>query len=281
MKWIDYREKLGIGFSDSVKYIALKNSIDTLFSTVISSDRFRYYQANYTAYLLMTGHKFEKFSPKFAVARTMARCRNMLDLISTYIAFCNSCDKEQREMALSMLTELLDNLSIQYDIIRDEDGTFIFPKGAKELDDGLVSQPLEWLNDYPNTQKAFIKALRAYSDATDETASETADQFRKALESFFQEYFSNKQNLEKMNRGNANEKTQKSDYAKYLISKNVPGELANDIANNLQSYTNFMNNYAKHHDKTSKKVLEYFMYQTGNIIRLLITLKHEEAHHAD
>ena len=34
-----------------------------------------------------------------------------------------------------------------------------------------------------------------------------------------------------------------------------------------------MNNYAKHHDKTSINVLEYIMYQTGNIIRLLITLK--------
>ena len=37
-----------------------------------------------------------------------------------------------------------------------------------------------------------------------------------------------------------------------------------------------MNNYAKHHNKTSKNVLEYIMYQTGNIIRLLITLNQEE-----
>jgi len=40
--------------------------------------------------------------------------------------------------------------------------------------------------------------------------------------------------------------------------------------------TNFMNGYAKHHDKASKKVLEYIMYQTGNIIRLLVTLKERE-----
>ena len=34
--------------------------------------------------------------------------------------------------------------------------------------------------------------------------------------------------------------------------------------------------YAKHHDKTELNVLEYLMYQTGNIIRLLITLKQAE-----
>lgn len=33
---------------------------------------------------------------------------------------------------------------------------------------------------------------------------------------------------------------------------------------------------AKHHDKTELNVLEYLMYQTGNIIRLLITLKQAE-----
>ena len=42
-----------------------------------------------------------------------------------------------------------------------------------------------------------------------------------------------------------------------------------------------MNNYAKHHNKTSRNVLEYIMYQTGNIIRLLITLKQEENNDVD
>lgn len=44
----------------------------------------------------------------------------------------------------------------------------------------------------------------------------------------------------------------------------------------LQTYYNFMNGYAKHHDKTELNVLEYLMYQTGNIIRLLVTLKQAE-----
>jgi hypothetical protein len=34
-----------------------------------------------------------------------------------------------------------------------------------------------------------------------------------------------------------------------------------------------MNSYAKHHDKAGENALEYIMYETGNIIRLLINLK--------
>lgn len=281
MKWIDYREKLGLAFNDDDKFRALQNNINTYFRTVISDTRFDYSTENYSVFALITGIRMERDFPKRAVTNALDRCENTADLISTYVAFCNSCDEHKRNYSIVFLTDMLEQFSIAYELIKDDDGTFIFPKGAKELDDGLVSQPLEWLNDYPNAQKAFIKALRAYSDATDETASETADQFRKALESFLQEYFSSTKSLENFNKGNANEKADKGIYGTYLVSKGIPRELANDISNNLQSYTNFMNNYAKHHDKTSKKVLEYFMYQTGNIIRLLITLKHEEAHHAD
>ena len=65
----------------------------------------------------------------------------------------------------------------------------------------------------------------------------------------------------------------KSEYGTYMKEKGVPPEVSNNLETLLQSYTNFMNGYAKHHDKTDKNVLEYIMYQTGNIIRLLITLK--------
>ena len=56
----------------------------------------------------------------------------------------------------------------------------------------------------------------------------------------------------------------------------VSKEIASNFETLLQTYCNFMNGYAKHHDKTELNVLEYLMYQTGNIIRLLITLKQAE-----
>ena len=149
----------------------------------------------------------------------------------------------------------------------EENGSyFVFPKGAEELDDALISEPLMWLKDYPNSHKAFIKSLKSYSKVTEENASDIADLFRKALETFFQEFFETEKTLENL----------KSEYGTYMKSKGVPTEISNNLETLQQSYTNFMNSYAKHHDKTSKNVLEYIMYQTGNIIRLLITLEKEE-----
>ena len=67
----------------------------------------------------------------------------------------------------------------------------------------------------------------------------------------------------------------KSEYGSYMKNKGVPTELRNNFETLLQSYTNFMNGYAKHHDKTSKDVLEYIMYQTGSLIRFIITLNND------
>lgn len=61
-----------------------------------------------------------------------------------------------------------------------------------------------------------------------------------------------------------------------MKGKGVPVELSNNLEALLQAYTNFMNGYAKHHSKTNKNLLEYIMYQTGNVMRLLITLKKED-----
>ena len=157
----------------------------------------------------------------------------------------------------------LQTLNISFELIKDSDGYFIFPKGAKELDDALVSQPLEWLKEYPLSHKTFIKALKDYTSATEETASEAADSLRKALETFFQEFFGGSKSLENY----------KSGYGGFLKDHGIPAELANNFQTLLDSYTNYNNNYAKHHDKTSLNALEYLLYQTGNIIRLLITLK--------
>ena len=115
-----------------------------------------------------------------------------------------------------------------------------------------------------------MKALKEYSEATPANVSDIADKFRKALETFFQEFFACDKSLENC----------KNLYGGYLKSQNVPAEIAANFEPLLQAYTNFMNAYAKHKDATNLNVLEYLMYQTGNIIRLLITLKQKEAKNA-
>ena len=116
------------------------------------------------------------------------------------------------------------------------------------------------------TRAEFVQALKDYSDLNDDNASDVADKFRKALERFFQEFFGKNGTLENL----------KKEYGTYMKEKGVPAELSNNLESLLQAYTNFMNGYAKHHSKTNKNLLEYIMYQTGNMIRLLITIKGAE-----
>ena len=160
----------------------------------------------------------------------------------------------------------MDDSHLPYEVYNDEDGVFLFPRGAKEMDDPLVSAPLEWLSAYPDARAAFVKALREYSDQTEDNASDIADKFRKALETFMQEFFDTGKSLENC----------KALYGSYLKKQGVPSEVAGNLETLLQAYTNFMNSYAKHKDRTQVNVLEYLLYQTGNIIRLLIMLRKNE-----
>lgn len=273
MNWVDYREKLGIGFSDKDKAKKLANKIATFIGNGKLNEN--YSNDDFYRFCLMVGCRYSPSYPSTASLVTLFTKNAMPipNIVSYYVAFVNaqtSCDKSHRDLLFEVLGEFLYDLNISYELIWDDDGGFVFPKGAKELDDALVSEPLEWLNNYPQTRKEWIEALKDYSNLTDANASAVADKFRKTLERFFQEFFGSTKTLESL----------KSEYGTFMKSKGVPGEISNNLETLQQSYTNFMNNYAKHHDKTSKNVLEYIMYQTGNIIRLLITLKQEETDNA-
>ncbi len=268
MKWIDYREKLGIGFNDEQKFIMLKNKFFNIIDFLFKKNA--YSLEDYDSYALMVGEPVLSTNPIIGLQLSMEKESDLVSFISKVIAVCNSYNvgagKLQKKNFFGAFEHQLCLMNIPYEVIEDEDGYFIFPKGAKELDDALVSQPLEWLKAYPLSHKAFIKSLKDYASVTESNASDVADGFRKMLETFFQEFFSSQKTLENL----------KSEYGTFLKAHGVPQELANDFNTLLGAFTNYNNNYAKHHDKSSINVLEYLLYQTGNIIRLLITLNNGE-----
>lgn len=268
MNWIDYNSKLGISFDDEQKFELLKNKIHNLLyyiGTELTPSDYR--NSSFIDYFVMIGYKTNLLNIK-GVIESMECVDSLSELISRYTAFSITSQKHfSNNVVISIIRDFLpkelENLHIQYEVLDDEQGWFIIPKGAKELDDALVSQPLEWLRDYPKSQTTFIKALKSYSELNENNASDVADLFRKALERFFQEFFNSNKASENII----------SDYGKFLSEKGIPKEISNNFEKLLDAYTKYNNNYAKHHDKTSKDVLEYLMYQTGSIIRLLITLK--------
>ena len=233
----------------------------------------------FTSYIMMVCEN-SFYSDISGVEESFLQSRCTKELISKYIAFYNTyCEEAQtgslgyrkpeeiKELIIGFIIKSLEELNISFEIFSDEDGYFIFPKGIKEFDDKLVSEVLDWLKDFPLTEKAWIKALRQYSDGEPQDASDTADKLRKALETIMKEFFKNEKSLE----------NNKSTCGGYLKCQGVSKDLCNNFETLLQSYSLFMNENAKHNDKTQPVILEYLLYQTGNIIRLLITLKNNES----
>lgn len=269
MDFIDYRKKLGIGFDNKELENQFFNRILSVLenSTSIGEEISvqEYYDFCYEiGYYAHTGiyqrEVWKNILEIFNSARTIE------EFLAYYIFFikCQNDDNKEytKKNFINLVTNCLDSSHIPYEVYKDNEDYFIFPKGAEELDNALVSTILLWLEEYPKSHRAFIKAIKSYSKLEDEKISEVADLFRKALETFFKEFFDSSKSLENL----------KSEYGKYMKEKGVPSGLSNNFETLLKSYTNFMNDYAKHQDRTSKDVLEYIMYQTGNIIRLVITL---------
>lgn len=276
MDWLDYREKLGIGFSDRNKVEYFMTKMFNILGDCSGEMRGQINENEYFTFCNVSGTSMRKgplYGEEYEIIIDVLRRNShaLENFLAYYIAFIN-CQKDAehkrwtRENFKNLICNLLAESHIPYELMEDKDGYFIFPKGAEEMDVALVSQPLSWLSEYPNAHKAYIKALKEYSEATPDNASDIADKFRKTLEAFFQEFFACDKTLENC----------KGLYGGYLKSQNIPSEITGNFEALLQAYTNFMNGYAKHHDKTALNVLEYIMYQTGNIIRLLITLKRDE-----
>lgn len=186
-------------------------------------------------------------------------------LFATVLFINTFCGKKSyKKLILYALKQALEDSEIVYDLIEDSDGYFFFPKGAKELDDGLVSQPLQWLIDYPKTKEMFSMALKQYSDKN--YTRDVADNFRKSLEMFFQEFLDNKRNL-------SNNTTL---IFKYLGDNNAEPELSSIMKSIINAYDKLNNSAVKHNDTLDKTYLEFIMYQTGIIIRTLIVVKNNK-----
>ena len=160
-----------------------------------------------------------------------------------------------------MLLNHLKEAHIQFELLEDDNKVFVFPKGAAEFDDALVSEPLEWLRDYPLAHKTFVIALKQYSDGI--YIRDVADNLRKALEAFLQEFLNNTKNLE----------TNKNEICRYLGEQEVDAGISGLFQPLINAYKNINDKIAKHNDAVDAKLLEFLLYQTGVLIRMVLSVK--------
>lgn len=278
MDWLDYREKLGIGFDDEEKkeffYIVLFNVINV----VIKENDGQLSIGEYFTFCRSTGSRVntsllnnylscDRFRDCISVLRN--KTDNLTEFLAHYIFFVNAFeDDEYHEWKgadfKNLLCNSLEEAHIPYELMYENDKCFIFPKGAKELDNALVSEPLEWLKDYPKAHKTYCIALKQYADGI--YIRDVADNLRKALEEFLQEFLGNSKNLE----------TNKTEICKYLGSQGVDAGITGLFQPLINSYKNINDRIVKHNDAVDEKLLEFLLYQTGVLIRMVISIKAAE-----
>lgn len=270
MKWIDYREQLGLGFNDSEKFEMLCNILKNYVENVVG---YSYDSNSYLNFCQKVGEPYSNGGyPHLLMGLRFLKCSTIPELLSYYIAFYNTytstvcgqpyhINHKNKHEIIEHLKVTLKNLNINFELYEDNDGVFIFPKGAKELDNALVSEPLAWLKGYPKTHKTYIIALKQYSEGI--YIRDVADNLRKALECFLQEFLGNTKNLE----------NNKTDICQYLGAKSVDAGVCSLFQTIINTYKNINDRIAKHNDAVDEKLLEFLLYQTGVLIRMILSIK--------
>ena len=148
MDWIDYREKLGIGFADhdKVEYFMVK--MFNLLDDVAAEMRSQIDENEYYTFCNVTGTPMRRgalYGDGYTIIINILR-RNSHSLevfLAYYMAFIN-CQRDDkyknwtRENFRNVACNLLDDAHIPYDVLEDKDGYFLFPKGVEEMDVALV-----------------------------------------------------------------------------------------------------------------------------------------------
>lgn len=280
---MDYRRRLGLSVNDTEKTSRFYAKLHNYFVSASSVEFDEIIEATFCdkiGVLIKEKDTFalNLFEEPIGLARAWIYLKeyetNFSELLFACVHLINVYPRKQkkiRDTLLMVILNALDDCQLSYELLEDPDGVFIFPKGAKEFDDALVSQPLEWLTQYPQAHKTFCIALRQYSDGI--YIRDVADNLRKALEEFMREFLGNSCDFSK------NTKNIES----YLKSQNADSQLINMFRPLLNYYYLMNNDIAKHNDKVDAKYLEFLMYQTGIFIRMLIVVKqaNEEANHTD
>lgn len=208
------------------------------------------------AFLLGEGKKeylqhYFYFDDNPTIERILTVSEIFLNVIKNEPAFYYENENFPREIEEAINLSMID-LGISF-----KDGRF-YKKGAKELDEKLIFETLDWLNDYPKTKNFFEGALKEnlhkdYPDAITKSYS--------ALESIVKTILNNNTNLKK-------------NIPKLLEKLNLPDQWSKIILN----FCNYAHEFSSRHGKGEKtkiaiatpEIVEAYIYFTGLLLRLII-----------
>jgi len=139
--------------------------------------------------------------------------------------------------------------------VRWKDG-FFYPSGAKELDSGLIEEPLDWLDGYPSEKKDFLKALKSFGEGS---WGDVIKNCYSGVEGISRKILSNSRTLD-------NNKEE-------LLRTIGLSDGWNAILNNFINYAHDYRHASEQRYRSSKEETEAYLYMSGLIIRLVIERK--------
>jgi len=159
---------------------------------------------------------------------------------------------EWQEYISSWIEDALSNALLDLGV-RWKNGMF-YPSGAKELDEKLIEDPLDWLETYPDEKRDFFNALKNY---TSKKYDAVVIDCYLVVEGLARKVLKNKKTLEN-NR-------------EVLLKKIGLSQEWKAFLNNYINYANELKRHAgnKRHSINPSEV-EAFLYFTGLLVRLIV-----------
>jgi|GEM_PF-2307331 len=134
----------------------------------------------------------------------------------------------------------------------------IYPKGAKSLDEKLVNDVLDWLEEYPKVYEKYKLALSYIGIKGKERI--VLDNLRFSLEQLLKNIFGNRKSLE----------NQKKELGEFIKSHINSREISNLFWKVYDFYITYQNENVKHNENISENEVEFMLYQTGILIKVII-----------
>lgn len=277
-----------IDIRPSRHFKAFRNRILYALDTVIG-DQLRINPDMTRAYLSQIGEKAPIKS--MSLARTKYKPYESFDEHPVYITISKA--KNERELAFylqkilwilhdfpwgwvykeKLYTEINVAIAMTEDIkigfANQEKSVNLYPNISPVHDKQSKDEMLQWLYPFKPVYEKYEKSVSLLRKNNPSDYRDIVDNARYALELLMKEILENDKPLEKQN-----------DYlGKYLEERNIHTELRSLFCQTVNYFVKYNNDWAKHPDKKgyhpSLSEVEFIVYQTGTIMRLLTQLEDE------
>lgn len=191
-------------------------------------------------------------------------CDNMIEFLTptpeNYMYYDDRATKIFDQFINNIAEDLLLS-EVNAALYKTPEGYEFYPATEEFLDNAMVSDILNWLNDYPKVKAQYDKALKMILQQA--APRDSIDNLRITFELFLREFFRNEKSLE----------NPKSNLGEFMNGHNVSKQFSNMYNSLFTYYTLYNNDEVKHNNTVDKQEIDFLVYQTANFMRFLIQLK--------